>query len=73
MWYSMMYLPLAEATVITFLAPSVAGYLCHLVLKDPFTRKEQLGSFVALAGVILIAQTYYVLSMLFNQVLIFSI
>ncbi|GAB1313582.1 Integral membrane protein DUF6 [Madurella fahalii] len=56
MWYSMMYLPLAEATVITFLAPSVAGYICHILLKDPFTRKEQIASFIALAGVVLIAR-----------------
>ncbi|VBB83645.1 Putative Protein similar to YPL264C of Saccharomyces cerevisiae [Podospora comata] len=56
MWYSMMYLPLAEATVITFLAPCVAGYICHLLLKDPFTRKEQIASFIALGGVVLIAK-----------------
>ncbi|KAK3988166.1 hypothetical protein QBC44DRAFT_105987 [Cladorrhinum sp. PSN332] len=56
MWYSMMYLPLAEATVITFLAPSVAGYMCHLLLKDPYTRKEQIASLIALFGVILIAR-----------------
>ncbi len=56
MWYSMMYLPLAEATVISFLAPSVSGYICHLTLHDPFTRKEQVSSFLALAGVILIAR-----------------
>jgi drug/metabolite transporter (DMT)-like permease len=55
LWYSMMYLPLAEATVITFLAPSVAGYICHVVLHEPFTRVEQISSFVALGGVILIA------------------
>lgn len=51
-----MYLPLAEATVIAFLAPTVAGYICHLVIKTPFTRREQLASLVALAGVILIAR-----------------
>ncbi|KAK4140080.1 uncharacterized protein C8A04DRAFT_32439, partial [Dichotomopilus funicola] len=56
MWYSMMYLPLAEATVITFLAPMLAGYICHLWLKDPFTRKEQLASLLALLGVVLIAR-----------------
>jgi drug/metabolite transporter (DMT)-like permease len=55
-WYSIMYLPLAEATVITFLAPSVSGYICHVLLHDPFTRKEQMASFVALAGVIFIAR-----------------
>jgi drug/metabolite transporter (DMT)-like permease len=56
MWYSMMYLPLADATVITFLAPSVAGYICHVVLHEPFTRREQIASYIALAGVVLIAR-----------------
>jgi len=55
MWYSMMYLPLAEATVITFLVPSCAGYICHVLLHDPYTRKEQIASLLAFAGVILIA------------------
>lgn len=54
--WSMMYLPLAEATVITFLAPVLAGYICHLILKDPFTQREQLGALVALIGVVLIAR-----------------
>ncbi|KAK3485618.1 hypothetical protein B0T13DRAFT_492164 [Neurospora crassa] len=56
LWYSMLYLPIAEATVITFLAPSLSGYLSHLLLKDPFTKQEQIASFVALAGVVLIAR-----------------
>jgi drug/metabolite transporter (DMT)-like permease len=56
MWYSMMYIPLAEATVITFIVPTAAGYICHLLLHDPFTRKEQIAGFVAFAGVVLIAR-----------------
>ena len=40
MWYSVRYLPLAEATVLSFLAPNVAGYLCARLLGDPFTRRE---------------------------------
>ncbi|KAK2008561.1 integral membrane protein DUF6 [Colletotrichum eremochloae] len=55
MWFSMMYLPLAEATVITFLAPSVAGFACYLVLHEPFTRNEQIGTVIAFFGVVLIA------------------
>ncbi|CAK7270927.1 hypothetical protein SEPCBS119000_004339 [Sporothrix epigloea] len=55
-WYSMMYLPLAEATVFTFLVPSVSSYICYILLKEPFTRKEQIASVVALLGVILITQ-----------------
>jgi drug/metabolite transporter (DMT)-like permease len=56
MWYSMMYLELAEATVITFLAPCVAGYICHVLLHDPYTRKEQIASLLALVGVVFIAR-----------------
>lgn len=56
MWYSMMYLPLADATVITFLAPGVAGFLCWFVLHEPFTRMERYATLIALFGVILIAQ-----------------
>lgn len=56
MWYSMMYLPLADATVITFLAPGVAGLLCYFALREPFTRAEQMATLVALLGVVLIAR-----------------
>ncbi|KAI1171326.1 hypothetical protein F4777DRAFT_63745 [Nemania sp. FL0916] len=55
-WYSIQYLPLSEATVITFIAPNLAGYWCHLFLKEPFTRTEQLASFLALGGVVLITK-----------------
>ncbi|KAM0358234.1 hypothetical protein HYE67_003427 [Fusarium culmorum] len=55
-WYSMMYIPLADATVITFLAPGVAGIICWFALREPFTRIEQLATFVALLGVVLIAR-----------------
>lgn len=56
MWYSMMYLPLADATVITFLAPGVAGIICYFALREPFTRSEQLATALAMLGVVLIAQ-----------------
>ncbi|KAI1766850.1 hypothetical protein GGR53DRAFT_181432 [Hypoxylon sp. FL1150] len=56
MWYSVKYIALAEATVITFLAPNIAGYMCHLLMHEPFTRQEQIASFIALGGVILITR-----------------
>ncbi|KAI5923757.1 hypothetical protein F4810DRAFT_192060 [Camillea tinctor] len=56
MWYSAMYLPLAEATVITFLAPNLAGYMCHVLLGDAFTRREVGAGILALAGVVLITR-----------------
>lgn len=55
-WYSMIYLPLADSTVITFLAPGVAGFFCSFILHEPFTRVEQLATVVALLGVVLIAR-----------------
>ncbi|KAJ1325075.1 U3 small nucleolar RNA-associated protein 25 [Microdochium nivale] len=56
MWYSLRYLPLADATVISFLAPNLSGYMCHVILHEPYTRTEQLASMLALAGVILITR-----------------
>ncbi|OAA67131.1 DUF6 domain containing protein [Niveomyces insectorum RCEF 264] len=56
MWFSMAYLPLAEATVLSFLAPSLSSYICHVLLHEPFTRKAQVASLLALAGVVLIAR-----------------
>jgi drug/metabolite transporter (DMT)-like permease len=53
---SLLYLPLADATVITFLAPSVAGFACHILIGERFTRIEQIASLISLLGVILIAR-----------------
>lgn len=53
---SLQYLPLADATVITFLAPGIACWACSYILKEPFTRMEQTASLVALFGVVLIAR-----------------
>jgi drug/metabolite transporter (DMT)-like permease len=56
MYYSLMYLPLADATVITFLSPVIACAVCAYLLKQPFTRLEQIASGISLLGVILIAR-----------------
>ena len=56
MYYSLLYLPLADATVITFLAPSLACWACSILIKEPFTRVEQIAGLVSLIGVILIAR-----------------
>lgn len=55
LYYSLQYLPLADATVITFLAPSISCWACSYILKEPFTRMEQVAAFVSLIGVVLIA------------------
>ncbi|KAL6706163.1 hypothetical protein ACN47E_006079 [Coniothyrium glycines] len=56
MYYSLLYLPLADATVITFLAPSLACWACSYLINEPFTRMEQIGAYVSLFGVVLIAR-----------------
>ncbi|KAK0107180.1 hypothetical protein ONS95_003885 [Cadophora gregata] len=56
MYYSLQYLPVADAVVITFLAPSVASYGCYLFLREPFPRSAQYASSISLLGVVLIAR-----------------
>ncbi|KAJ5622855.1 hypothetical protein N7490_011460 [Penicillium lividum] len=58
-YYSVQYLPLAEATVITFLAPIMTCYACSLLIPgETFSARQQLAALVSLAGVILIAQPF---------------
>lgn len=56
MYYSLLYLPLADATVITFLAPSLACWACSILINEPFTRTEKFAGLVSLVGVLLIAR-----------------
>ncbi|KAK8215220.1 hypothetical protein M8818_002232 [Zalaria obscura] len=56
MYYSLLYLPLADATVITFLAPPLACWVCSILIKEPFTRIEKIGALVSFIGVIFIAR-----------------
>ncbi|KAL1597507.1 hypothetical protein SLS59_007539 [Nothophoma quercina] len=53
---SLLYLPLADAIVITFLAPSLACWACSYLINEPFTRMEQVAAYVSLFGVVLIAR-----------------
>lgn len=57
MYFSLLYLPLSEATVLTFLAPILTCYLCSFVIPgESFSRQQQMAAFVSLVGVIFIAQ-----------------
>lgn len=55
-YYSLLFLPLADATVITFLAPSLACWACSFLINEPFTKMEQMAACISLLGVILIAR-----------------
>ncbi|KAH7030519.1 hypothetical protein B0J12DRAFT_318277 [Macrophomina phaseolina] len=62
MYYSLLYLPLSDATVITFLAPSLACFACSLLINEPFTRMEQVAALISLIGVVLIARPTFLFS-----------
>ncbi|PWW72243.1 hypothetical protein C7212DRAFT_360286 [Tuber magnatum] len=58
LYYSLAYLDLSDAIVITFLAPIVATFACSLIpyLNESFTRTEFFASIFSLFGVVLIAR-----------------
>ncbi|RPB00991.1 hypothetical protein L873DRAFT_1678489 [Choiromyces venosus 120613-1] len=58
LYYSLAYLDLSDAIVITFLAPIVAAFACSLIpyLNESFTRTEFFASIFSLFGVVLIAR-----------------
>lgn len=53
---SLQYLPLADATVIGFLSPTLASYACSKLINEPFTRVERIAGGISFLGVVLIAQ-----------------
>ncbi|PGH30748.1 hypothetical protein GX50_06468 [[Emmonsia] crescens] len=57
MYYSLLYLALSEATVLTFLAPIGCCYVCSLTIpNETFTRRQQVAGLASLLGVVLIAR-----------------
>ncbi|EDU39585.1 RhaT Permease metabolite transporter DMT superfamily [Pyrenophora tritici-repentis] len=55
LYYSIHYLPLAEAVVLRFLVPIVTASACSVFLGQAFTRKEFIAGVVAFTGVVIIA------------------
>lgn len=56
MYWSLQYLPLSDATILTFLGPVIACWACSKLINEPFTRIEQIGAFISLLGVVFIAR-----------------
>ncbi|KAI5860492.1 hypothetical protein GGS23DRAFT_580348 [Durotheca rogersii] len=56
LYYSLSYLNLSDATVITFIVPTMTASICFIVLREPFTVKEALAGLVAFVGVLFIAR-----------------
>ncbi|PPR00561.1 hypothetical protein CVT24_005464 [Panaeolus cyanescens] len=55
-YYSLQYLTLSDATVLTFLAPITTGIAGALLLGETFTKRQALAGLISLAGVVLIAR-----------------
>ncbi|KAJ5741900.1 hypothetical protein N7533_011309 [Penicillium manginii] len=59
LYYSVQYLPLSEATVITFLAPIMTCYACSFFIPgETFSRRQQIAAIISLVGVVLIARPF---------------
>ncbi|KAK5064690.1 hypothetical protein LTR84_000524 [Exophiala bonariae] len=57
LYFSLLYLPLSEATVLTFLAPILSCYICSFIIPgQTFSKQQQIAGFVSLVGVLFIAQ-----------------
>lgn len=56
-YFALRYMPLAEATVLTFLAPILTCYVCAwLIPGESFSRQQQFAAFLSLVGVVVIAK-----------------
>ncbi|THX90372.1 hypothetical protein D6D05_00515 [Aureobasidium pullulans] len=55
LYYSVHYLPLAEATVFRFLVPIITAWACSVFLGQTFSRTELAAGVIALLGVVIIA------------------
>ncbi|KAI0262063.1 hypothetical protein BC834DRAFT_892921 [Gloeopeniophorella convolvens] len=56
MYFSLKYLSLSDATVITFIAPILTSFTGALFLKEPVSIKEMLAGLCSFFGVVLIAR-----------------
>ncbi|TXC05616.1 hypothetical protein FocTR4_00009584 [Fusarium oxysporum f. sp. cubense] len=53
---SLSYLDISDATVITFLVPTLTAFIAWVALREPFTIKEATAGFIAFAGVLFVAR-----------------
>ncbi|KAH6629279.1 hypothetical protein C7974DRAFT_424347 [Boeremia exigua] len=56
LYYSLTWLNISDATVITFIIPTVTALVCFVWLREPFTVREALAALIAFSGVLLVAR-----------------
>lgn len=52
----MSWLNISDATVITFIIPTLTALVCFIWLREPFTVREALAALIAFSGVLLVAR-----------------
>ncbi|KAH7906451.1 hypothetical protein BJ138DRAFT_1162599 [Hygrophoropsis aurantiaca] len=67
MYYSLIYLSLADATVLTFLGPIVTAIAGYFILKETYSKNEFFAGVCSLFGVILIARPPFLFGHLANN------
>ncbi|KAF9764200.1 hypothetical protein IL306_002874 [Fusarium sp. DS 682] len=56
LYYSLSYLDISDATVITFLVPTLTAFIAWVALREPFTIKEATAGLIAFTGVLFVAR-----------------
>ncbi|KAF1961006.1 hypothetical protein CC80DRAFT_489228 [Byssothecium circinans] len=56
LYYSLTWLEISDATVITFIIPTMTALVCFVWLREPYTLKEALAGFIAFCGVLCVAR-----------------
>ncbi|CDF91433.1 ZYBA0S11-02740g1_1 [Zygosaccharomyces bailii CLIB 213] len=60
MYFSLMYLTVSDAVLITFLTPTVTVIAVSIVLKERFTKAEAFGTLASFLGVVLIVRPKFI-------------
>lgn len=60
MYFSLMYLTVSDAVLITFLTPTVTVIAASIILKERFTKAEALGTLTSFLGVVLIVRPKFI-------------
>ncbi|KAF5024661.1 hypothetical protein F66182_3283 [Fusarium sp. NRRL 66182] len=56
LYYSLSYLDISDATVITFLVPTLTAFISWIALREPFTINEAAAGLIAFTGVLFVAR-----------------
>ncbi|QPC69262.1 hypothetical protein HYE68_000014 [Fusarium pseudograminearum] len=60
LYYSLSYLDVSDATVITFLVPTLTAFIAWVALREPFTLNEALAGLIAFTGVLFVARPAFI-------------